>query len=161
MKTFTGTRPAGAPHGNRPRLLSVGVTQSVCGQRSCDHRNPRVAAAAAEKLSLPRRGRKVKRNPVRLLRAAAGGGVAAGGEVVAAEVARGVAGEKHLPAYSRLSRKPKKNEGQQKAARANAKGSHKLVDLLMPKQVEMQIQTMLMSGALHGARNSGLQTPQS
>ena len=77
------------------------------------------------------------------MRTAAGAGVAAKDEVAVAEVARGVAGEKHLPAYSRLSRKPKKNEGQQKAARANAKESQKLVDLLMPQQVKMQIQTLL------------------
>ena len=44
-----------------------------------------------------------------------GAGVAAGGEVVAAEVARGVAGEILNPrVYPRLSRKPKRNTGSRK-----------------------------------------------
>ena len=34
---FTGTKPRAAQHvGNRPRLLVVGETQSICGLRSCD-----------------------------------------------------------------------------------------------------------------------------
>ena len=48
------------------------------------------------------------------MRTAAGAGVAAKDEVAVAEVARGVAGEKHLPAYSRLSRKPKRNTDSRK-----------------------------------------------
>ena len=34
---FTGEKPRVAQHvGNRPRLLSVGETQSICGLRSCE-----------------------------------------------------------------------------------------------------------------------------
>ena len=44
--------------------------------------------------------------------------------------------------------KAKKKYGQKKAEKASARESKKLVDILLPQQVEMQIQTMLMSRAL-------------